>query len=565
MKGRAAHGGTFLLEILTEEIPARMMETAIEDLNSVVDDALDSCRLKGVPGFSSRVEPVRLGTPRRLAVLASGLPPHQPDERRTVVGPPVKAAYDSSGKPTRAAEGFARAQGVPLSKLGRVVTPRGECLQAIRIDRGLPASEALARTLPTMIESMTFPKMMRWGMGEHRFVRPIHSVLVLLNERIVRMTVAGIRSGRTTFGQRSAVGRKLTIKTPWEYAPTLRRHGVIVDVEERRRMILEQLQKGATRAAGRIAPPPSGNRSGAGGDPELLEEVVHLVEWPTIITGEFDAAFLDLPAEVLVTVMRHHQKYFSLLAPSGELLNRFVAVANATSDRSGAIRRGNEWVLRARLADARFFWDEDRRTRIGDRGSDLERVTFHEKLGSYSEKTRRMEALAGELLEPFRRAGLEPDRETVLQAIRICKNDLTTQMVKEFPELQGIVGGLYSRADGHAPRIADAVATHYRPQGASDALPSSAAGRVVSLADRLDTQAGLFMIGIQPTGSKDPYALRRSVQGSCRLLIESGIHVSLSRLIDRALAARGRSRGDRSGGRPHRPARVLSRTAPVPW
>jgi glycyl-tRNA synthetase beta chain len=537
MKGHRARSGSFLLEILTEEIPARMMEDAIEDLKSVVDEALGSSRLKGVPGFSPHVEPLRLGTPRRLAVLASGLPPRQPDDHRTVIGPPVKAAYDSSGSPTRAAAGFARAQGVRVSDLERVATPRGECLQAIRLDRGLPAADALARTIPALVESMTFPKMMRWGTGEHRFVRPIHAVLALLDDRVLRMTITGIRSGRTTSGHRSASTRKLTIKTPWEYVPTLRRHGVIVDVEERRTTILDQLRRSAARAGGRIAPPPSSEgSSGEQGDPELLDEVVQLVEFPTIISGEFDAAFLDLPAEILVTAMRHHQKYFSLVGPSGKLLNRFLAVANATSDRSGAIRRGNQWVLRARLADARFFWDEDRRTRIADRGPDLKRVTFHEKLGSYSGKARRMEGLAGELLEPFRQAELEPDRESVLEAIRLCKNDLTTQVVKEFPELQGIVGGLYARADGHPARVAEAMATHYQPQGAVDPLPASAEGRLVSLADRLDTQAGLFLIGIQPTGSRDPYALRRSVQGSCRIVIESSIHVSLTDLIDRALA-----------------------------
>ena len=542
MTRRRAGQGVFLLEILTEEIPARMASAAIEDLRSAVAKALTAARLASGSDEAPRIEKARLGTPRRLAVMATGVPARQSEERRTVVGPPVKAAFDSEGNPTRAVIGFARAQGVSVEKLERVSTPRGECMQATRVVHGLPATEALAEALPPLIESMTFPKMMRWGKGDHRFVRPIHSILALLDEKVVPMTIAGVRAGRTTLGHRTVSMKKLTIASPSTYVATLRRQGVIVDVRERREAIERQLDEAARKTGGRIAPPPTTEGPAPpegpaqqGGDEELLKEVLHLVEWPTVICGSFDEAFLDLPSSILVTAMRHHQKFFSLLGRDGALLNSFLAVANVLSDRSGAIRRGNEWVLRARLADARFFWEEDRRVRFVDRRRELERVTFHEKLGSYALKTGRMVQLVDPLLELFREAGLEVDRAAVVEAMRHCKSDLTTQMVNEFPELQGIVGGIYARAESLPERVASAIEGHYGPRGADDALPSCPEGLIVSLADRLDTQAGLFLIGIIPTGSRDPYGLRRSAQGVCRILIESRLHISLSTLIDRAV------------------------------
>ncbi len=531
-------GRSFLIEILTEEIPARMLGSAIDDLRAVVERVLSAARLSGVPGYAPRIEPARLGTPRRLAVLVTGLPPRQPDERRTVVGPPVRAAFDGEGRPTRAAEGFARAQGVAVAKLERVATPRGECVQATRLERGLPAATALGRALPAEIESMTFPKTMRWGRGDHRFVRPVHSVLALLDRSCVPLSIVGVRSGRTTLGHRTAASGRISVSSPAAYVAALRRAGVIVDVAERRRLIERQLRAAARKTGGRIAPPPTVEAASPDeGDPELLDEVVYLVEWPTVISGTFDARFLDLPAAILVTAMRHHQKYFSLIGPDGGLLNRFLAVANATSDRSGIIRRGNEWVLQARLADARFFWEEDRRTTLGARRPELDRITFHEKLGSYAAKTSRMETIAGALIDSMHASGAEVDRHATIEAIRLCKCDLTTQMVNEFPELQGIVGGIYARSEGLAPAIASAIEGHYRPAGARDAIPATPEGKIVALADRIDSQAGLFLIGVVPTGSRDPYALRRSAQSVCRILIEARLHVSLAALLDEALRA----------------------------
>ncbi len=524
-------GAAFLIEIGTEEIPARMVRQAADDLAEALSGSLREARLD--PGPDRELDVQRYATPRRLAVLALGLRERQPDRQEELIGPPVKTAYDAAGKPTRAAEGFARAQGARVDDLRRVATPRGECVMLTRTARGRAAAEVLAEIVPSLVSAMTFPKTMRWGAGEHRFVRPIHSVLALLDERVVDLSIAGVRSGRETFGHRVDGGARLTVRRPADYLETLRAHHVLADIAARRAAIEAQLGRAASAAGGRIVPPPG--RAAAEGDPDLLEEVTHLVEWPTVIAGEFDAAFLDLPAEILVTSMRHHQKYFSLQDAGGRLLNRFLAVANCVGDRSGAVRRGNEWVLRARLADARFFWEEDRRHRLEEHGATLDRVTFHEKLGSYARKTARLARLVPPLAEAFAAAGLSPNAGAAERAAALCKNDLCTQMVKEFPELEGIVGGLYARADGLPEPVAAAVYGHYLPRGGDDPLPRTPEGAIVSLADRLDTQAGIFLLGIVPTGSRDPYGLRRSVQGACRILMENRVRLPLRRTLDRAL------------------------------
>lgn len=538
MKRSNPDGSSFLLEIGTEEIPARMLPGALDSLarrlhSTVVERELADRSDAPLDG------PVRTyGTPRRLAVRIDGLRGRQPDRVVEVTGPPVKAAFDSSGRPTRAAEGFARAQGVGVDALRRIASPRGECVGVSRELRGSSAAEVLAGVVPQLVESMTFPKMMRWGSGEHRFVRPVHSVLALLDDSAVEMTIAGIRSGGETFGHRFAGEPRLPVRRIDDYLDILRKNGVLADVDERRRSLEEQLDAAARRSGGRIAPPP-GTRPEAGseGDPELLQEVVHLVEWPLVVEGEFDSAFLKLPSEILVTAMRHHQKYFSLLAEDGTLQNRFLAVANCRSDPTGAIGRGNAWVLHARLADARFFWDDDRRTTLEERVPALERVTFHMKLGSYRRKAERIGRLTEAMAAPFQAAGFEPDGEALRQAALLCKTDLTTQMVGEFPELQGIVGALYARAETLAPAMAQAIYEHYRPAASDDALPGSIEGAILSLADRIDTQAGIFLLGMVPSGSSDPYGLRRSVLGACRILIDRQVHLPLPEILDGAIAA----------------------------
>jgi glycyl-tRNA synthetase beta chain len=527
-------GAVFLLEIGTEEIPARMIPGALRDLARGLVAELEAGRLLPEAGFTLEGNVRVYGTPRRLAVRAEGLRTSQPDREELVTGPPAKNAYDAAGRPTKAAEGFARAQAARLEDLQRVATPKGECVAVLKKVRGLAAAEVLARRVPPLLAGLAFPKTMRWGSGEHRFVRPIHSVLALLDEQPVDLTIAGVRSGRDTFGHRFAGAPRIPLRHPDEYLDLLGRNGVLADVDERRRAIEKQLEREARGAGGRIAPPP-GAGAGEAGDPDLLEEVTHLVEWPTVIAGEFDAAYLSLPTEILVTAMRHHQRYFSLIAPGGRLLNRFLAVINGPADTTGAIRRGNEWVLRARLADARFFWEEDRKTPLAPLAPRLERVTFHERLGSYARKVERMVRLAEVVGGAFEGARRKPDRRALLEAVRLSKVDLTTRMVKEFPELEGLVGGLYARADGLPAAVADAIYGHYLPRAPEDPLPATPEGAVLSLVDRLDTQAGIFRLGIVPTGSRDPYGLRRSVHGACRILIETGVHVSLTDLIERAL------------------------------
>jgi glycyl-tRNA synthetase beta chain len=529
-------GSVFFLEIGTEEIPARMIDGALRDLAQGLFNELASGRLvpDGTFGLKDNFE--IFGTPRRLAVRVEGVRDRQVDTEEEIVGPPVRAAFDQAGKPTKAGEGFARAQGVPVGDLLRVVTPRGECVAVQKKIRGRDAREVLSDRVPALVASMTFPKMMRWGAGEFRFVRPVRWIVALLDGEVVDMTIAEIRSGRRTQGHRHLGSRWITVADPMKYLEILRDHQVAASIDERRAMIEKQLAQSARRDDAVPTAPP-GSPAGAEGDPELLGEVARMVEWPHVISGEFDAAFLDLPQEILVTAMRHHQKAFSLRTSSGRLLPRFLAIADAKGDPKGSIRKGNEWVLRARLADARFFWEEDRKAPLQQHAASLVRVTFHERLGSYARKCERLIGLAGEVSAAFERSGATVSRPAVEEAVRLCKADLTTQMVKEFPELEGIVGGLYARADRSPEAVAAAIYAHYLPRGADDPLPPTAEGAIVSLLDRLDTQAGIFLLGIQPTGSRDPYALRRSVLGTCRILIENKVRVPLQDWIERAVVA----------------------------
>jgi len=535
-------GTPFLLEIGTEEIPARMIDPSLEELRRALFRELESGRLLS-GGPVGREDTIRVfGAPRRLAARAEDLLERQPDSVQEITGPPVKTAYDAAGSPTKAAVGFARAQGVAVGELQRLQTPKGECVGLRKKVAGRPAAEILAERIPTLVTSLSFPKTMRWGRGEHRFVRPVHWVVAIFGRTIVDMTILGIRSGRTTRGHRLLGSEAIVIPDPSEYLEVLRAHRVMADIGERQDLIRVRLEELARARGATIAAPP-GSPPGTAGDPELLHEVTQAVEWPHVIEGEFDVSFLDLPREILVTAMRHHQKSFSLEEASGRLLNRFAAVADTEADRRGAIRKGHEWVLRARLADARFFWQEDRKTTLREHATGLARVTFHEKLGSYARKTERVLQLTAHLIRCFERAGARLDGAAVQEAVRLCKADLTTQMVNEFPELEGIVGGLYARADGLGDGVAAAIAEHYLPRGTEDALPSTAEGAVVSLADRLDTQAGIFLLGVVPTGSRDPYGLRRSVLGACRILFASKVRMSLRELLRHAIDAYGDSAG----------------------
>jgi glycyl-tRNA synthetase beta chain len=439
-------------------------------------------------------ESVRLdATPRRLVLRAEGLPARQPDSVERVLGPPKSA-------PPQAVAGFARKQGVLLADLKLESTPKGEYYTYLKKVPGRNIIDILAEALPGLILGLYFPKTMYWtGKGGPRFIRPIRWIVALLADAIIPFELAGVRSGALSSGHRRLGAREIAVTTA-DYQRRLADHGVILSAEERRNRIR------AGMAGIRIKP-----------DDKLLETLVYLTECPMPIQGSFDPQFLELPEEVLVTVMRHHQRYFSVQDSEGKLAPAFVAVMNIPSDPEGFVRRGNERVLRARFNDARFFWETDQKKSFAGRKLDLAHVTFQAKLGSYLAKTERMMQLAAEL---------GGDTHAV-RAAELCKVDLTTELVKEFTELQGVVGGLYARVQGESEPVWQAIYDHYKPESMEDAIPRNRTAQIVALADKLDTLRGCFGVGLIPTGSRDPFALRRAAQGVVRILIEGRFPLSL--------------------------------------
>ncbi len=443
----------FLLEIGTEEIPDWMIPTALENLR-LSFEKLD------LPHDSVRLD----ATPRRLVLRAEGLPERQADSEERVLGPAKSA-------PPQALAGFVRKQGIDASELKVEATPKGEYYVYVKKAPGRFTKDILAEALPGIILGLYFPKTMYWtGKGGPRFIRPIRWIVALLGEEIIPFELAGVRSGALTSGHRRLGAREIAVTTA-DYEQRLRDHGVILSAEERRNLILSKT---------------AGMRLKA--DPALLETLVYLTECPGVIQGNFDPQFLELPEEVLITVMRHHQKYFSLEDAEGKLAPAFAAVMNIASDPEGFVQRGNERVLRARFNDARFFWDSDQKKPLRDRKADLANVTFQAKLGSYLLKTERMMKLAAEL----------GGDEHAVRAAELCKCDLTTELVKEFTELQGVVGGLYARVQGEAEPVWQAIYDQYKPESMEDALPRNRTAQIVSLADKLDTLRGCFGVGMIP-------------------------------------------------------------------
>ena len=484
----------FLLEIGTEEIPDWMIPTALENLRM-------SFEKLEIPHESVRLD----ATPRRLVLRAEGLPARQPDSVERVLGPPKSA-------PPQAVAGFARKQGVLLADLKLESTPKGEYHTYLKKVPGRDIIDILAEALPGLILGLYFPKTMYWtGKGGPRFIRPIRWIVALLADAIIPFELAGVRSGALSSGHRRLGAREIAVTTA-DYQRRLADHGVILSAEERRNRIR------AGMAGIRIKP-----------DDKLLETLVYLTECPMPIQGSFDPQFLELPEEVLVTVMRHHQRYFSVQDSEGKLAPAFVAVMNIPSDPEGFVRRGNERVLRARFNDARFFWETDQKKSFAGRKLDLAHVTFQAKLGSYLAKTERMMELAAKL-------GGDPH---AVRAAELSKIDLTTELVKEFTELQGVVGGLYARVQGESDPVWQAIYDHYKPESMEDAIPRHRTAQIVALADKLDTLTGCFAVGLIPTGSRDPFALRRAAQGVVRILIEGGFDLSLFDFLggDEALKA----------------------------
>jgi glycyl-tRNA synthetase beta chain len=502
-----------LLELGAEEIPASFIEPALEDLRRTFVERAAAARLAH---GSTRV----FGTPRRLGLLVSGVADRSEDLTREVTGPSTKAAFDAAGKPTRAAEKFAQSAGVPVDKLRRANTPRGEYLAATLEEKGRSAQEILRELLHGAIHSINFKKSMRWGDVDLAFARPVHWIVALLGEEVVPVVFGDVKSGRSSRGHRFLSPGLIELRRPSDYPEALRRANVIADVAERRSLVLERIRVAAERAGGRVLE-----------DEALVDQVTQLVELPNVVVGSFEERHLDLPPEVLVQEMKSHQRYFPVVDASGKLLPRFIAVSNTPVRDERLSLRGYERVLRARLADGRFFFDEDRKTPLGARVSRLERVVFQQKLGTYAEKVARVRALAEWLAH---QSGQEKHLGVIQRAATLAKADLVTGMVGEFPELQGVMGREYARASGEPPEVALAIFEHYLPRHAKDALPSQDPGALIGTSDRLDTLCGIFAIGKAPTGAADPFALRRACLAIIRIVLERGYRFSLSAAVDRA-------------------------------
>jgi glycyl-tRNA synthetase beta chain len=510
----------FLLEIGTEEIPARMLDAATEDLRKRVADVLGRERLPAAG------ELVALNTPRRLAVVARGIPAGQPDVSERITGPAVSVAF-KDGQPTPAALAFAKKAGVDVSRLERATTQKGEYLAATVTKKGRAATEILAEMLPKEVAAIYWPKSMYWRKPSERFVRPLRWLVAMLDEQVVPLELGGLRAGNLSRGHRILAGA-VKIGKANAYVETLRQAKVLGASERE-----QQIRKALDAATRKI--PGARWRE----DKTLLQTVVNLTEFPSVILGNFEPEFLALPEEVLVTVMRDHQKYFAIEDANGKLLPSFLAVLNTDSDPDGLIQHGNERVLRARFNDARFFWQTDQKHSLLERRQWLKNVTFQKDLGSYYDKTERVQRLASHLSDEIKNKGVAIRPGIVHKAAALAKTDLTTELVKEFTELQGIVGGLYARVqeldadlrDDVREGVAVAIYDHYKPESMDDAVPRTVEGAVLSVVDKADSIAGMFAVGLIPSGSKDPFALRRQANGIVKTIAQRRLPVSLTVLL----------------------------------
>jgi glycyl-tRNA synthetase beta chain len=509
-----------LIEIGCEEIPAGMLPRAEEDLRSGIEKLLTAGNLADgvtVESFSA---------PRRLTAWARGLRTKQADVVSEVTGPPKSVAYDSVGAPTRAAVSFAEKQGIALHDVYLLQTPKGEYLAAKQAKRGRTAEQILCEILPRVIHDLYWPKTMTWtGLEGARFIRPVRWLVGIFDGKPLKFSFAGLTGGMETAGHRFLGASKIRVKDFPDYEKKLRANGVIVRATARREKVEKELAVLAKRSNYKVHE-----------DAELLKLVSYLNEYPTVIEGKFDPAFLSLPDEILITVMRGHQKYFAVEKRGGELASNFLAVINLDKDPKGLTRSGHEKVLRARFADARFFWESDQKCRLADYLPKLERVTYESRLGSYRDKVERVRAIARWLAEQWFNLGLvqahvaEADR-----AAELAKCDLATEMVREFTELQGVVGGLYAKAQGEAEEVADAIYDHYRPVGLDDPIPRNLTGCAVAIADKLDSVVGCFAVGVVPSGSSDPFALRRAALGIVKIALEKKLPISLALSVSHAL------------------------------
>ncbi|WP_106768347.1 glycine--tRNA ligase subunit beta [Paenibacillus faecalis] len=504
-----------LFEIGLEEVPARFLRAAMEQLKDRTVKWFEASRI-------AHGEVKSYATPRRLAVLVKDVAEKQTDVSEEVKGPSRKIALDENGNWSKAALGFARSQGVDPDSFTFKELGGTEYIYVTKKSAGVKTSEILPEGLNGILTSMTFPKNMRWGGYEFKFVRPIRWIVALLGSDVIDMEITGVKSGNVTRGHRF-LGGEAVIPEASAYEEILRDQHVIVDVKQRQDMIVSQINALAREKDWNIAI-----------KDDLLEEVLFLVETPTALFGTFDPSFLEIPQDVLITSMREHQRYFPVLDKQGQLLPYFVTVRSGDSRSLDIIARGNEKVLRARLSDAKFFYEEDQKLHIKEALSKLESIVFHDELGTIGDKVRRIRRIADSLAVKL---GVSAETaDSVSRAADICKFDLVTQMVYEFPELQGVMGEDYARKAGEKENVAKAVFEHYQPRFAGDAVPSSSVGSIISIADKIDTIAGCFSIGIIPTGSQDPYALRRQAQGIVQIILEHQLPITLADIFGIALS-----------------------------
>lgn len=504
----------FLFELGTEELPP----VALPELERALADGIrNGLATAGLP----HGDLISYAAPRRLAVLVRDLAEQQPEQLLKRRGPPVSAAFDKTGQPTRAATAFAESCGVDMASLSRVTEGKGEFLYFEGSKPGAPTNSLLAAIIQTALDALPIPKRMRWGASDAEFVRPVHWLILRFGNEVLDATLLDTRAGSTTRGHRFHAPGELSLPTPADYAEVLFKSGhVIAHFGERRERIREQVESAAARLGGRAV-----------FDDALLDEVTALVEWPVPVEGRFDDAFLELPREVLISTLQEHQRYFPVEDAAGKLTPWFITISNIDSRDPSRVREGNERVVRPRLSDAAFFQRQDRRAPLRSWREGLDRVTFQAKLGSIGDKVRRISNLASQI------APLVGGQATLAtQAAELCKCDLLSAMVGEFPELQGITGANYAIADGEPAEVASAIREHYLPRGAGDELPSTPTGIAVALADKLDTLAGIFGIGQKPSGTKDPFALRRAAIGVLRILLERRLDLDLADLVAKAVA-----------------------------
>jgi glycyl-tRNA synthetase beta chain len=504
----------FLIEIGTEELPPKALRSLMVAFGEKLLAGVDAALL-------SHGDSRSFASPRRLAVIISDLKERQDSRTVEQKGPPVKIAFDDNGKPTPAAEAFAKKCGVSVKDLGRNETDKGEWLYFERVEKGKTVSELLPGLIEDALGALPIPRRMRWGASDVEFVRPMHWAVMLHGEKTIQASVMGIEAGNVSYGHRFHSSGPISISSPGAYLDTLEKEGyVIADFERRREMVRAGVDDAAAEAGGVVVDSDS-----------LYDEVAALVEWPVPILGSFDEQFLALPREAVISTLTGHQRYFPVADENGQLLAKFITVANIESKDPDQVRDGNERVIRPRLADAAFFWSNDKHKTLASREDNLREVVYQQGLGSLFDKSQRIATLSASLA-----TALDQDGSNAHRAATLAKCDLLTGMVNEFPELQGIMGGYYAAADGEPEAVASAIREQYQPRFAGDSLPQSTDGQLLAIADKLDTLAGIFSIGKKPGGNRDPFGLRRAALGVVRILIECGIEVDLKASIAEAIA-----------------------------